>query len=290
MNIVTHTIEVRCRADAIPACIEVDVGDLEINHSKHLSDIELPRRRARGFAAGTSRWSRSCRRRATPKNSRPRRMPPRLLPPLRLLAAGTPAGGARRDGAPGAAPLPAGGAGRGRRRQEVRFARTRNDADAAPGRTGQSGSALCRQPPQHRLHGRRGDRASATASRRGAGVFRAWRAEGPIGGERALLLLPGTFMNESGRAVAEAAHFYKLAHRRASRCSTTRSICRRARCRVKIGGGIAGHNGLRSISAHIGNDYRRVRIGIGHPGDKDLVAQLRARAISPRASAAGSRR
>ena len=60
--------------------------------------------------------------------------------------------------------------------------------------------------------------------------------------------------------------------------------------RVKTGGGIAGHNGLRSITAHVGNDYRRVRIGIGHPGVKDMVHPLRAQRFSPRASATGSRR
>ena len=112
--------------------------------------------------------------------------------------------------------------------------------------------------------------------------------EGPIGGERALLLLPGTFMNESGRAVAEAAHFYKL------RSATSRVFHDEidlppAKVRVKIGGGIAGHNGLRSISAHIGNDYRRVRIGVGHPGNKDLV-QHYVLGDFAKSDAAGSRR
>jgi peptidyl-tRNA hydrolase, PTH1 family len=94
--------------------------------------------------------------------------------------------------------------------------------------------------------------------------------EGPIGGERALLLLPGTFMNESGRAVGEAAHFYKLPLDAITVFHDEIDL-RPAKVRVKIGGGIAGHNGLRSISEHIGNDYRRVRIGVGHPGDKNLV-------------------
>jgi len=83
-------------------------------------------------------------------------------------------------------------------------------------------------------------------------------------------LLPGTFMNESGRAVAEAAHFYKLPLAGITVFHDEIDLPP-GKVRVKIGGGIAGHNGLRSISEHIGNDYRRVRIGVGHPGDKDLV-------------------
>jgi PTH1 family peptidyl-tRNA hydrolase len=77
-------------------------------------------------------------------------------------------------------------------------------------------------------------------------------------------------MNESGRAVAEAAHFYKLSPADIAVFHDEIDLPP-GKVRVKIGGGIAGHNGLRSISEHIGNDYRRVRIGVGHPGDKDLV-------------------
>ena len=102
--------------------------------------------------------------------------------------------------------------------------------------------------------------------RRFAGVA----TEGPIGGERALLLLPGTYMNESGRAVGEAAHFYKLPLTDITVFHDEIDLPP-GKVRVKVGGGIAGHNGLRSISEHVGNDYRRVRIGVGHPGDKDLV-------------------
>jgi PTH1 family peptidyl-tRNA hydrolase len=95
-------------------------------------------------------------------------------------------------------------------------------------------------------------------------------AEGPMGGERVLLLLPGTFMNDSGRAVAEATHFYKLGLSSVVVFHDELDLPP-GKVRVKAGGGVAGHNGLRSITAHIGNDYRRVRIGIGHPGIKDLV-------------------
>jgi peptidyl-tRNA hydrolase, PTH1 family len=100
--------------------------------------------------------------------------------------------------------------------------------------------------------------------------FQGVAAEGTLAGERALLLLPGTYMNESGRAVADAAHFYKLALPDIVVFHDEIDLAP-GKVRVKTGGGIAGHNGLRSISAHIGNDYRRVRIGVGHPGLKDLV-------------------
>ena len=100
--------------------------------------------------------------------------------------------------------------------------------------------------------------------------FQGVACEGAIDGERALLLLPGTYMNESGRAVAEAAHFYKLPLGAIVVFHDEIDLAP-GKVRVKIGGGIAGHNGLRSISAHIGNDYRRVRIGVGHPGAKELV-------------------
>jgi peptidyl-tRNA hydrolase, PTH1 family len=100
--------------------------------------------------------------------------------------------------------------------------------------------------------------------------FQGVATEGLIGAERVLLLLPGTYMNESGRAVGEAAHFYKLALSDIVVLHDEVDLPP-AKIRVKAGGGIAGHNGLRSISAHIGNDYRRVRIGIGHPGDKERV-------------------
>jgi peptidyl-tRNA hydrolase, PTH1 family len=100
--------------------------------------------------------------------------------------------------------------------------------------------------------------------------FQGVTAEGPLGLERVTLLLPGTFMNESGRAVAEAAHFYKLGVESITVFHDEIELTP-GKVRVKVGGGIAGHNGLRSISAHVGNEYRRVRIGVGHPGVKELV-------------------
>jgi PTH1 family peptidyl-tRNA hydrolase len=107
--------------------------------------------------------------------------------------------------------------------------------------------------------------------------FSPWRrrfqgavAEGHLDGERALLLLPGTFMNESGRAVADAATFYKIALNDIVVFHDELDLPP-GKLRIKVGGGNAGHNGLRSITAHMGNDYKRVRLGIGHPGNKDIV-------------------
>jgi len=100
--------------------------------------------------------------------------------------------------------------------------------------------------------------------------FQGVATEGTIGPERVLLLLPGTYMNESGRAVAEAVHFYKLGVGRVAVLHDEIDLAP-GKVRVKTGGGVAGHNGLRSISAHIGNDYRRIRIGVGHPGVKKIV-------------------
>jgi peptidyl-tRNA hydrolase, PTH1 family len=100
--------------------------------------------------------------------------------------------------------------------------------------------------------------------------FQGETTEGTLDGERVVLLRPSTFMNESGRAVQEAANFFKLAVGTVTVFQDELELPP-AKVRVKIGGGIAGHNGLRSISSHIGNDYRRVRLGIGHPGVKELV-------------------
>jgi PTH1 family peptidyl-tRNA hydrolase len=100
--------------------------------------------------------------------------------------------------------------------------------------------------------------------------FQGETAEGTLDRERVVLLRPLTFMNESGRAVQEAANFFKLSAGEITVFQDELELPP-AKVRIKVGGGIAGHNGLRSISSHIGNDYRRVRIGIGHPGVKELV-------------------
>ena len=101
--------------------------------------------------------------------------------------------------------------------------------------------------------------------------FQAQMTEGRLGNDKVILLKPETFMNLSGQSVGEAMRFYKL---------TTDDVVvfhdeldlAPGKCRVKTGGGHAGHNGLRSIHQHIGEAYHRVRLGIGHPGHKDRVA------------------
>lgn len=101
--------------------------------------------------------------------------------------------------------------------------------------------------------------------------FQGMISEGEIGGRKVLLLKPETYMNESGRAVGEAARFLKITPADVIVIHDELDLAP-GRIKVKTGGGNAGHNGLRSISAHFGNDYERVRIGIGHPGVKELVA------------------
>jgi PTH1 family peptidyl-tRNA hydrolase len=95
--------------------------------------------------------------------------------------------------------------------------------------------------------------------------------EGRIGAHKILLLKPATFMNESGRSVGEALRFYKLD---TSAITVFHDELDLAPFKVKVkqGGGTAGHNGLRSIDRHMGKDFRRVRLGIGHPGHKDRVS------------------
>jgi len=100
--------------------------------------------------------------------------------------------------------------------------------------------------------------------------FRGRASEGVIGGARVVLLMPETYMNESGRAAQEAARFYKIEPADIVAFHDELDLAP-GKMRVKTGGGNAGHNGLRSLTAHLGNDYRRVRLGIGHPGDRAMV-------------------
>jgi PTH1 family peptidyl-tRNA hydrolase len=101
--------------------------------------------------------------------------------------------------------------------------------------------------------------------------FQGLASDGEIAGEKVLLLKPETYMNESGRAVGEAARFLKVPVADIVVLYDEIDLAP-GKLKVKAGGGNAGHNGLRSISAHLENDYVRVRIGVGHPGHKDLVA------------------
>ena len=100
--------------------------------------------------------------------------------------------------------------------------------------------------------------------------FQAEIAEGRIGGEKVLLLKPQTFMNLSGQAVGEALRFYKLDPSAVTIFYDEIDLAA-GKLRVKVGGGSGGHNGIRSLDQHIGNSYRRVRIGVGHPGVKEMV-------------------
>ena len=101
--------------------------------------------------------------------------------------------------------------------------------------------------------------------------FAGWVQEGRIGTSKILLLKPATFMNESGRSVGEAMRFYKLDMDALTVFHDELDLAP-FKVKVKQGGGTAGHNGLKSIGRHLGPDFRRVRIGIGHPGHKDRVS------------------
>jgi peptidyl-tRNA hydrolase, PTH1 family len=116
--------------------------------------------------------------------------------------------------------------------------------------------------------------AEAIARRHGLGAwrrrFQGETADGIIGGERAVVLKPMTYMNESGRSLGEAMRFYDLSPDEVVVLHDELDLPP-GKLRIKTGGGHAGHNGLRSIQAHVGPDFHRVRLGIGHPGLKDLV-------------------
>ena len=101
-------------------------------------------------------------------------------------------------------------------------------------------------------------------------AFHGWAQQGRIGSSRILLLKPATFMNDSGRAVRAAMDFFKKDVGDVTIFHDELDLAP-FKVKVKVGGGTAGHNGLRSTEAHIGNAFRRVRIGIGHPGRKDRV-------------------
>src|SRR5918995_2191163 len=101
--------------------------------------------------------------------------------------------------------------------------------------------------------------------------FQGLVAEGNLGGEKIVLIKPQTYMNLSGQSVGEAMRFYKLEPSALTVFYDEIDLAP-GKVRVKVGGGAGGHNGIRSLDQHIGKDYRRVRIGIGHPGVKGLVS------------------
>ncbi|WP_421726578.1 aminoacyl-tRNA hydrolase [Bauldia sp.] len=100
--------------------------------------------------------------------------------------------------------------------------------------------------------------------------FQGLVSDGQFGGEKCLLIKPQTYMNESGRAVGEAMRFFKLDPSDVLVIHDEVDLAP-GKIRMKAGGGVAGHNGLRSVGGTIGNDFRRLRIGVGHPGVKDMV-------------------
>ncbi len=109
--------------------------------------------------------------------------------------------------------------------------------------------------------------------------FGPWRSkfsghysEGLLGNKKTLLLKPSTFMNLSGQSVGELSRFYKIDPNNIIVFHDELDLAP-GKCRFKSGGGHAGHNGLKSIHSHIGENYQRVRLGIGHPGQKDLVSK-----------------
>ena len=102
--------------------------------------------------------------------------------------------------------------------------------------------------------------------------FSGWAQQGRIGSNRILLLKPATFMNDSGRSIRAAMDFFKKDVGDITVFHDELDLAA-FKVKVKTGGGTAGHNGLRSTEAHIGNDFRRVRIGIGQPGHKDKVTR-----------------
>ena len=103
--------------------------------------------------------------------------------------------------------------------------------------------------------------------------FQGFVSEGKIGGRKTYLLKPMTYMNDSGISVGDAAHFYKLAPDAIIVIHDEIDLAA-GKFKVKTGGGDAGHNGLRSITAAIGSDYRRVRIGVGHPGKQRVKGHV----------------
>ena len=292
VNLVQHTLEVRCPPEAIPSAIDVDIGGLEINHSKHLSDVVLPegvkvvgrldftlvtivppsgyaeeQKAAAEAAAAAAAAGAVAAAPAQPLERRPRRLQAeplrRPLPPAARRSKPS------RPFRPGEQRSPSG---------RIRVASDVPRQDRPPCCC-LSVSAIREARYAGNRHNIGAMALEAIARKHGIGParkrFQGAAAEGAIGSERVLLLMPHTFMNDSGRAVAEAARFYKLD---ASQIVVLHDELELPplKVRVKVGGGNAGHNGLRSITEHIGNDYKRVRIGIGHPGHQGTGAALRA--------------
>ena len=286
VNIVTHTIDLECSVDNIPQYIEADVGALEISHSLHLSDIKLPagvkslsREDATlvtivppsGYAEeheGCGCGCRGCRSGccgcAGCSGAAPAAGAPALLRAcgrcgwVRRCSAECEGAGGRRQGAC-----------RRWRQEEVSGARDAASCasllvSAIPARNTRITGTISASWPSMKSRG-------VMVSHHGAAAFRARPSEGTLDRETGRPA-PARDLHERVRgARCRKPRTSSSSAPARSPCFRTNSNCRRRKVRVKIGGGIAGHNGLRSISAHIGNEYRRVRLGIGHPGVKELV-------------------
>ena len=285
LNVVQHELELVCDAAEIPDEIHIDLAGLDIGNSIHISQVTLPEGTKsaiddRDFTVATI-------------------VAPSAMKAEEAEAAAAEAAAERRGAGSRTKPLAAKRS-RGRRRRSLRlpmprcswlgslFGASRSEvpgqpadaavvvdwgerADADLGRPRQSRRAICAAPPQCRLHGGRHHRRGARLRSAPKKIPQPAR-EGRIGRHRILLLKPQTFMNDSGDAVSR-------------RCASTSSTIDALtvfhdeldlapfKVKVKVGGGTAGHNGLRSIDAHLGPDFRRVRIGIGHPGHKDQVTR-----------------
>ena len=286
VNLVLHSVELSAPADAIPDSITIDLTGLDFHDSVHISTIKLPE---------------GCR----PADTKTDLTVVTIVPPTVYTGRG-----AGRGAATSAAPRRRGRrSGQGRRRGSGQRRRRRSGQGARRQEVKTGFAPLLAIEVRPRASGRAfslegpsccSSQASAIPARATPGTATtsaSWRsrrsprehrigpfrsrfqgviAEGAIGQTRVALLTPQTFMNESGRSVGEAMRFYKLDLDAVVVVHDELDLAP-AKVRVKVGGGNAGHNGLRSISAHIGNDYKRVRLGIGHPGDKRAGLSLRAR-------------
>ena len=226
------------------------------------------RRRGRG------RRRRGCRPRARKALRPPQAATPRRPPARRPRAAKAPAG-KEAAGKPARPSL---------RRQEVSTAAAvaastrplRTSTHEALRRPRQSGQRACAPSPQRRLHGASSASPSGTGSGPGRSASTASSARARSAASRVVLLKPQTYMNDSGRSVGEAQRYLKIARGRHLSSSTTSSTWRPASSRSRPAAATPATTACARSRAHIGNDYARVRIGIGHPGSKELVLALRA--------------
>ena len=316
LNIVRHDIEVFCPYEKIPRFFEISLEGLEIGRSIHVSALKLPEGvtpviKNRDFTIATIAGALKGEEETTTAVATPEAAA--AAAPAADAKGAAPAAGGKAPAAAGKAPpqhlASQGGStcceasreevirlwlgpaaplrGIGRRARAFRPARRRRVGRRAPNEALRRPRQSRREIPLNR-HNIGFMAVDRIAERHGFGPwrkkFQGLVSEGTIGGERVTLLKPETYMNESGRSVGEAQRFLKIPLSDIYVFHDELDLAP-GKVKVKAGGGNAGHNGLRSISAHIENDYKRVRLGIGHPGSKDAVDLSRAerfREIGPR--------